>query len=47
MDGLTKGNQRGTPTSCSSNITLAFLRITTWAKLFNMFVAFPSLRLNN
>ena len=45
MDGLMKGKQRGTPTSSGSNIAPAFLLITTWAKLFNMFVAFPSSQL--
>ena len=33
---------RGTPTSSGSNIPTAFLHITTWAKIFDMFVAFPS-----
>ena len=36
-----KGKQRGSPTSCGCNITPAFLRIGTWAKLCNMLVAFP------
>ena len=44
---MVKGNQRGTPTCSSSNVGLAFLRITTWVKLFNMFVAFPSTILNS
>ena len=47
MHDLMKGNQRGTPTSSSSNVTPAFLRITTWEKLFNMFVAFPSAKRNS
>ena len=38
MDGLMKGKQRGTPASSSSNITPTFLSITTWVKLFIMFV---------
>ena len=36
-----KPKQRGSPTSCGTNITPAFLRITTWAKLCHMFEAFP------
>ena len=38
VDGLMKGKQRGTPIFSSSNMTPTFLSITTWAKLFNMFV---------
>ena len=30
-----KGNQRGTPTSSSSNVTLSLLRITAWAKPYS------------
>ena len=41
MHGLIKGRQRGSPTSCGSNITLALFLIKTWAKLCNMFVACP------
>ena len=33
-----EGKQRGNPASSSSNITPTFLRISTWAKLFYMFV---------